>query len=63
MGSSFVLIGVFPDKKYKKFGNPFFYGLLMVSHIALGLFFVLTITCILRLATLFNAGAARRSSI
>lgn len=35
------------------FGNAFFYGLLMVSHIVFGLFFALTITCILRGATLY----------
>lgn len=35
------------------FGNAFFYGLLMVSHIVFGLFFALTITCLLRGAILY----------
>ena len=34
------------------FGNAFVYGLLMVSHIVFGLFFALTITCLVRGAIL-----------
>lgn len=35
------------------FGNAFIYGILMVSHIVFGLFFALTINCIIRGAILF----------